>query len=604
MFSFLSRPWIWYIAFGLWTIATIVGLAVAGPVAAITTFIIGEISGLCQIIQAARSLMPSSSSPAVSPASPTTSPPTPPSTSRPRLIRGIFKIIIAVILMVLSFLFVFYNFYYYLSYQSSSCTPHPQWKVFSVLNDHDPVNASKQGNECIGISDGGFRLDSGNNLGDGPDMTQAAQAYREGDSSTANSFWEKAKKEEQKDAEPFIYVQNQSVDTSQSYYDVLVVTMLSGDNSSVNIGRDELQGFSIALNDYNAHRGQGLPIRFLIANVGNESNFASQVEPKIKELADNDGHLIGILGWPTSGNHDIVTNAIHDLAQKGLPIISPTATADDLSQQNSYFFRMSPTNAVQAETDAKLVQKAFQDDIQNRDKQTINVAVLTRTDNAYSTSLSKDFETVVKQPSYSNIHIIPIELGYTQNTTGQIPSEVQTALSRNADIIYVSGFSDDAQAVLSELQAKDPSARIKVVGGDGLAYTKDYPYSGYPPEAKSRLYYTSFTIPSPNCEKDQPAFYTHYHEIFGICPGNDAILAHDAALTMFSAISPNQTSDINVARDNLWKNLKGINNLNPLSIPGMVTGTVTFQNGDRADPITESFFVGPDGTIQHLQKLN
>ncbi len=508
--------------------------------------------------------------------------------------------------------------------QASACQVYPEWQVGWVVpayfHYYFPINqnaihanmqqAKGQGQECIGISDGSFRLDGPQSqtlhFGDDPNMASAAQAYRAGN----GKAWSNAQGRTQQDAEPLIYIQDQSAKSAPNYYDIVVVTMLSGDDQGVDIGRDELRGFYQALSEYNdnAFNTGGMPIRFLIANIGGESGFASQVEQQIETLASQDNHLIAILGWPISGNGDQNTDpvikAVHDLTSTGLPVISPTATVDQLSQQlNPYFFRVTPMNEIQAEVGAQLVETAFQraHNGQNIKQQTINVAVLTTNDSFYSTNLSQDFKSVVQQ-SYPNIHLIPTP-GYNQNNTGQIISDINNLVSQHPDIIYLPGYSEDAQTVLEELDAKDPgpNPHIEVVGGDGLSYTKEYPYLEIPSQAKSRLYYTSFSLPPSNCKNNQGDFYAHYDGTFNICPNSDSVLAYDAAKTMFYAIQNiSTTGDIHAIRNNLLEILLEIN----ATIPGVVTdnGHVSFQHGERTDALSMvySLFVDQNGEIHSL----
>ena len=304
--------------------------------------------------------------------------------------------------------------------------------------------------------------------------------------------------------------------------------------------------------------------------------------------------------------------AINDLAVTNLPIISPTATADGLSYQNNpYFFHMAPMNRVQAEADIQLVETVFNSanpNGQNIEQQKINVAVLTTKGSPYSQSLSDDFQSAAKH--YPNINIVSSQLySYTHKDADAIKADIDKIVSQDTpiNIIYLPGFSEDAKLVLDELQAKDPDAHIKVVGGDGLAYVKNYPDSGYPSlQANNRLFYTSFSIPPSDCQNGNSSpFYIHYYHLFNLCPGNDAILAYDAAKTMFWAVSYMQhdtSHDINRTRIYLYTTLEGIDATHPLSNEGIVTGNgrVTFEKGERIDPITESFFVS-GGKIYSMQ---
>lgn len=486
----------------------------------------------------------------------------------------------------------------YPSYTTDICTPYSILKVNSVLQDKffpSAIHATQVGNECIGISDGSFKLGS-SGFADALTMSQAAQLARDGNLSDANSGWDQARGQAIQDAEPLIYSQNPQItgDTSQKYFDIVVVTMLSGNQASISIGQNELRGFAIAQNDYNSQHTSGIPIRFLIANVGSDSNHADLVEQQIKQLANDDPHFVGILGWPASISPKI-TNVIQDLGQTRIPIISPTMTADQLSQLSAYFFRMVPPNKKQAEVQVGLVKTAFHNaHPTDQDTQPIRVAILTTANSPNGQSLSQDFEDYVNTTSQGMIDIL-FNKTYDRLQASQINSLVDRAVTQKADIIYLSGNSDEAKIVLDRLASMYPTNPIKVVGGDALDHIKDYPYADYPPAAFNRLYYTSFKAPPKNCQS-AGGFFQHYYETFKLCPDTSAMLAFDTANTMFQAMTQVMTSS-NLTRDNLWQALKSINDLHPFK---GITGHISFDNGDRSDPIIHLFFVDDQGIIQQL----
>jgi len=489
----------------------------------------------------------------------------------------------------------------YPSYMADICTPYSFFKANLVLPDKflpNAIHAVQIGNECIGISDGSFKLDS-SGFADASTMSQAAQQARNGDLSGANDSWAQARGSGQapQDAEPFIYRQNPKItgDNSQKYFDIVVVTMLSGNDASISIGQNELRGFAIAQNDYNYKHTSGIPIRFLIANVGGDSNHADLVEQQIKQLANDDPHFVGILGWPASISPKI-TNVIQDLEQTRIPIISPTMTADQLSQLSSYFFRMVPPNKKQAEAQVGLVETAFHDaHPTDKDTRPIRVAILTTKNSPNGLSLSQDFRDSVKQKGDDMISIV-LDQEYDRGLDSQIKSLVERAVAQKADIIYLSGNSDEAKIVLDRLAIKNPTSTIKVVGGDALDHIKDYPYADYPSSASKRLYYTSFTPPPQDCQSVTDSFFRHYHETFNICPDTSAMLAFDAANTIFYAMDQVMAKS-NLTRDHLWQALKSINDLHP-SLG--VTGTISFDNGDRSNNIVKSFTVDVCNTTPQL----
>lgn len=444
--------------------------------------------------------------------------------------------------------------------------------------------------ECIGISEGSFRLDS-SGYPDTQDMKQASIDFRSGDKSTAKGLWLKATPG---DAEPLVYHENLDAVNSDTphYFDIVVVTMLSGNQESINVGQNELRGFFLALKQYD-YLPTNIPVRFLLANIGNDSKYAGQVEYQIEQLAQQDSHLIGILGWPTSINEHVITSIKKLGFTTSLPIISPTASADELSHLNPFFFRMIPPNQKWAEAQVSLVQTAFASANPGA-KRAIKIAILISNAqdgqrNPYSQSLGKDFKDVLTKEQIP--HQIVLDRVYNHLDTSQINTLVEQALAKQADILYVPGLSEDAEIILKEINTQGDT-HMKVVGGDGLAHTQNYPFSGYPISADGRLYYTSFALPPTQCENNsQNEFFPDYFQTFQLCPDNDAMLAFDSAQTMFYAITKAvEDKGKNITSEDVWAVLNQIDDLHPLS-QGIVTGNVTFDNGDRTDPIVESFMV-------------
>ncbi len=91
-------------------------------------------------------------------------------------------------------------------------------------------------------------------------------------------------------------------------------------------------------------------------------------------------HVVGVLGWPTSRSSQ---NALPILAAAQIPIVSPSASSDDLTGISPYFFRVVPPNKLQAQTSADFVKQRLK-------KQ--NVVVFFDASDAYSTNIVRDFE--------------------------------------------------------------------------------------------------------------------------------------------------------------------------------------------------------------------
>src|SRR6266852_4327607 len=229
--------------------------------------------------------------------------------------------------------------------------------------------------EDIGISNGTFAFDT--NRPDGNLKRQAADRLKAGDISGAESLWQSGLAMDTNDAEALIYLEDQRVLASGNPYVTLVVgTMITGDD--VGVGRDDLQGAYVAHKEFND--GHKLPnnvhVLLLIANSGNVSTYATTVAQQIVQTAQQDHSIVGVMGWPFSSR---TVDAVGTLAKAHIPLVSQTASSDQLTGASPYFFRVAPSNKGQAIAGAHYAEQVLH---------AHNVALFVDPADSYSSSLA------------------------------------------------------------------------------------------------------------------------------------------------------------------------------------------------------------------------
>ena len=144
---------------------------------------------------------------------------------------------------------------------------------------------------------------------------------------------------------------------------------------------------------------------------------------------------------------------------------------------------------------------------------------------------------------------------YTVGKPVNFPQLLSDAESHNPDLIYFSGYANDASVLLTDLPASGPLASLRVMGGDAL-----YELGGYQSSAHisaGRMRFTSFAYPDEwgiLCSSGQsfacspPRFFAEYKAAYD--PNNqhttgspygytradgDTILSYDALLVMLTA---------------------------------------------------------------------
>ncbi len=456
--------------------------------------------------------------------------------------------------------------------------------------------------EYIGVSDGTFAFDT--NRPDGRFKTQAADKLKGNDVQGAQSLWLSGLQQDTSDAEALIYLEDQRVLTSGNPYITIVVgTMLTGDN--VGVGHDDLQGAYVAQKEYND--GHKLPnnvqVRLLVASSGNVATYATTVAQQIALAAQQDHTIVGVMGWPFSSR---AINAVRVLAGAHIPMVSQTASSDQLTGISSYFFRVAPSNKGQGMAGAHYAKQVLH---------AKNVALFVDPADSYSSSLAADFSQQFKAEG----NTIAVTEDYTVGSKGQgqLPGLLQDALSHNPDLVYFSGYSTDISVLLANLPTSGPAANIQILGGDAL-----YELSGYSTSGRanfSRLHFTSFAYPDEweiaGLKAQKPAFFTDYANAYNpnsqkpsgaygyTRTSSDVMLSYDATLALLAGSShalSQAGANKNITPADLQQALTQITGAQ--AVQG-VSGPIEF--GTNGDPVNKPFvilYVDPQGRI-HQESL-
>ena len=455
------------------------------------------------------------------------------------------------------------------------------------------IGVTPVGNQLIGISDGSYALDT--NRADGSIKRQAADSFRQGDKGKAVALWNQAVSQDTNDAESLIYLEDQRIALSPHIVTFVVATMPSGADSIVSVGRDDLQGAYTAQKEFNdgAKLPGGLKVRLLIASSGDQDNNAKAVAQQIVQLAKSDNTFAGVMGWPYSSSSYAAVSVL-DAAH--IPMVSSTASSDQLTGVSSYFFRVAPSNKSQGIAGAKYAESTLG---------AKNVALFVDPTNLYSQSLAEDFRNQFEADGNK----IVVTENYTVGSPSTIPGRFQDALTHNPDLIYFAGYASDIGVLLTDLASTTTpvATKLKVLGGDAL-----YELGGYPSSARSafsRLHFTTFAYPDEwevlGFASQKPVFFsdygtffdpqgTHKNNPYGYSrPSSDVMLSYDAMLALFNgysaAVAGGKTS---VTGSDLQQALTQV------SFQG-VSGQVKFDtNGDPIDKAITILSVDPSGHIQ------
>jgi len=414
---------------------------------------------------------------------------------------------------------------------------------------------------------------------DGILKKQATDLLKDGKVKDANSLLQKVLSGDINDSEILIDMENQRVlNSGPLYLTVVVVTILTG--LQAHIGRDNLQAAYIFQKEYNTSRLHKLPLRLLVANIGDKAQFATQVANQIVGAAQTDPSIVGVVGWPFGSPQVLV--AIQTLAAAHIPMISPTASEDNLSGK-PYFFRISPSNSQQADLAIHYAQQVLH---------AKNIALFVDKDNENSANLTDDFQQACRT---HHIH------GFTETYISRHPktiwADLDGALQLHPDLIFFSGYSGDVSILLAHLPTTGSFASLLVLGGNALSQL-----GGYPPNTSGfdRLRFVAASFPDEwefyhQQTKQELQFFADYQRTFdpdqehskdpyGFSrPDSDVIMSFDAMTVLLNAATVADEED-NITAASIESgllNTTGSQN----SIQG-ISGRIAFNNNH--DPIDKT----------------
>jgi eukaryotic-like serine/threonine-protein kinase len=391
--------------------------------------------------------------------------------------------------------------------------------------------------EYIGISDGNFAFDT-TGLADASLKQQAAAALKAGNTSQAIDLYNQAVSQQSNDAEALIYLEDQRVLANSSVHVTIVIaTMLTGtDTDAIGVGFDDLQGAYVAQKTYNDNALLGgLGVVLLIANAGDQSANAPAVAQQIVRAAKADSTIVGVMGWPYS-SYVASTYPIFEAAQ--LPMISQTASSDELTGVSRYLFRVCPSNKDEAVAGANYAS-------QNLHAQ--NVIVFTDPLNAYTSSLSADFTAQFQNDGGT---VLKTE-NYTVGEASSVLSAIKDTVKYSTpDTVYFAGYASDLSTLMTYMAQNNFWPHVQIVGGDGFYQLHGYQTSSRP--VWFRLHFTAFAYPDVwdvlGLGAKKPAFFANYTQDFDPAhkrpigdygwnrTDNDVMLSYDATVTFLTAV--------------------------------------------------------------------
>lgn len=403
--------------------------------------------------------------------------------------------------------------------------------------------------------------------------------------------------------EAMIFQENKKAMASKPYMTLMVATMLSrtlDDNElSISVGLKDLSGAYLAQKDYNAKHK--LKLRLVIANIGTRLSVDQTVAQVMKQIvlyARKEPSFRGMIGLPFSGSTLLALGLRAELHQLDIPIVSPSATSDLLSDIPN-FYRVVSSDKVQSkfmvQFFAKHMVPTYRSQMHLKPGDALNIAVFSDSTDPYSTSLNRDFLEQA-QGQIPNLH--PILEQYIVGRIDTITQSVQDALNQGARMIYFSGYQDDLlplESVLQELKSRmGIKQTIPIMGGDGLYEMNSFIHNEY--ESVFATVYASPIDPNSAFKKE---FDQTFGETADVLPNQPyvllaphAILSYDATNTFLHALDKSMSINGNGELPSVSDFNRALQNV---TFEG-VSGLLSFEGGNttslqRSDPLNKGVYV-------------
>jgi branched-chain amino acid transport system substrate-binding protein len=274
-------------------------------------------------------------------------------------------------------------------------------------------------------------------------------------------------------------------------------------------GKWAQRGVDLALEEINK---PGAAIRFKVVWEDSQLSPTTAVSAFLK-LVDSDKVPL-VLGPLTSGE---TIPCVPKANERHVVVLSPTATSDKLVDAGQYFFRVCPTNHVQADAAARFC----------RDTLKANSAYVLYEEIAYGADLAgaftEEFQALGGRISARD--------SFREGTTEYRPA-VQKIRAANPDVVYFPSNYTEAGTFLRQMAQL--GVRQKVIGGDGSYGQELLDIAG--PSADG-TYWTTIAWGTGEDKTIAESFRTRYRTAYGEAPHQFAGLYYDGARIAFQAIT-------------------------------------------------------------------
>ena len=351
-----------------------------------------------------------------------------------------------------------------------------------------------------------------------------------------------------------------------------------GKNTS---GIEMVQGAQLYLNKLNQEGGiEGRKVKLLVFDDQNNADIAQE---KAQEIVDSTDAL-AVLGHLYSST-SITAGEVYK--NGGIAAISASATADDVTQDNSWYFRVIFNNSLQASFIANYAEKILEH----------STASIIYSDDSYGktlkTSFLKTFGELGGKVEYQ--WAIDANADNFAASKKQIISDLLADKKDDPGIIFCATHNDDVVNLIAQMRRKE--INYPLIGADSLGnnafaqkfqnYAEEKTQPGY---FSNGIYAVSpiiFDVADEAAQQFKNEYIQEYEQLPSWTAANYYDATHLAVEAIKKANINPKNSNIKQQREKIKNALTNINNIEN-SIEGL-TGSLYF---DRQGDFNEAIYIG------------
>lgn len=357
---------------------------------------------------------------------------------------------------------------------------------------------------------------------------------------------------------------------------IAVAGPMSG--KSAHLGQAMADAVKMRVDEANAAGGvNGRPVSVLVFD---DENSPEKAEAIAQEIG-TDPRVLTVIGHRTSGA-SIAAGPIY--LDHRLPAISGTATADQLTPINPYYFRSTYNNGLQADFIANYMNSVMG----------YRSATLVSSDSVYASSLSRAFVEAASK--------LPLEITHQFTVIGNSPeldldmADIVAELSSLPDsgIVFLALNAQEAAHFVREM--RNSGFVLPVFGPDSINqefpsyFEEDAILKLRPGDYSDQVYATTSMIWDVANEK-AVRFRSDFRGLFGRSPDSGNALYYDTASVVLEAMGAADLKgdDVKANREAIRSALMKINT--PLKSVDGITGKIYFNNaGDAVKTVPVGIF--------------